>query len=70
MYAPDSNCVDDPDSIRLSEEQVVEVCAGPYRTGVCSNNWDDTDATVVCRQLNLGDVGGMSTIAICLCCQS
>ena len=52
--------MDDPDSVRLSEEQVVEVCAGPYRTGVCSNNWDDTDATVVCRQLNLGDVGGMS----------
>ena len=39
----------DPSSVRLSEEQVVEVCTGGFRTGVCSNEWDDTDASVVCR---------------------
>ena len=49
-----------PDSVRLSEEQVVEVCVrGLYRTGVCSDNWDDVDATVLCRQLRLGNVGGI-----------
>ena len=53
-----------PDSVRLSEEQVVEVCAGGrYRTGVCSDKWDDVDATVVCRQLDLGEVGGMSSLS-------
>ena len=52
----------DPNSVRLSEEQVVEVCAGGYRTGVCSSNWDDTDASVVCRQLGLEDNGGMLVI--------
>ena len=49
----------DPTSVRLSKEQVVEVCFGEYRTGVCSSNWDDTDASVVCRQLSLGDNGGI-----------
>ena len=57
-----------PDSVRLSEEQVVEVCAGGlYRTGVCSDNWDDKDATVVCRQLNLGEVGGMHLLLPHVC---
>ena len=55
----DPECLSDPNSVRLSEEQVIEVCAGGYRTGVCSSNWDDTDASVACRQLSLGDNGGM-----------
>ena len=54
----DPECLSDPNSVRLSEEHTVEVCFGGYRTGVCSSNWDDTDASVVCRQLSLGDNGG------------
>ena len=61
---PDSTCSSDSASVRLSEEQVVEVCAGGFRTGVCSSNWDDTDASVVCRQLSLGDNGGMLFILL------
>ena len=60
-------CLSEPTSVRLSKEQVVEVCAGGYRTGVCSNDWDDTDASVVCRQLSQGDNGGMMFILALAC---
>ena len=57
----DQLCVNNKASVRLSEGR-VEVCSGNYRTGVCSDNWDNVDATVVCRQLNMGENGGMPSL--------
>ena len=57
----DQLCVNSSASVRLSDGR-VEVCSGNYRTGVCSDNWDDVDATVVCRQLDMGENGGMLSL--------
>lgn len=36
-------------------DQRVEVCGETnyYRRGVCDDNWDNTDARVLCRELGL-----------------
>ena len=33
------------------DEGRVEICRDGFWGSVCSNNWDERDATVVCRQL-------------------
>ena len=35
----------------------VEICLENEWTTVCDQMWDDTDASVVCRQLKLGYLG-------------
>ena len=47
-------------SIRLNGSEVlkeghIEVCLYGQWGKVCADGWDDTDATVVCRQLGLLD---------------
>ena len=55
------NC--DSGSLRLIggtsvAEGRVEVCDESRWLTVCDDNWDDTDATVVCRQLGYSTNGG------------
>ena len=50
------------DSVRLSggtgsNEGRVEVCLSGQWGMVCVNGWNNTDATVVCRQLGFSDDG-------------
>lgn len=54
------NCTDG--SIRLIEgsvpfEGTLEVCNGSQWQSVCDYEWDNADATVVCRQLGYSTLG-------------
>ena len=44
----------DKDGLKVGR---VEVCIGGRYSTVCYDGWDDQDASVVCRQLNLSPYG-------------
>ena len=43
----------------------VEVCIANQWGTVCSNSWDSTDATVVCKQLGYAFTNGLDNDLLC-----
>ena len=47
----------DPDGERRLTRGAVETCLSQTWGTVCSDGWEDTDASVVCRQLQFSPYG-------------
>ena len=60
MHAEPGNCTET--AVRLAggaivQEGRLEMCINGVWGSFCSDGWDQTDAHVLCKQLDLGDGG-------------
>ena len=50
----------------IQQEGRVEVCSNGVWGGICDQNWDQTDAHVVCQQMGYAELGISSDLFIVL----